>query len=115
MVVNILTDKQLNWANGLLYDLDYYSLKKVFPDNISKFRDLFKMSCKSMSNKEFGLFIEGLKDSISVEYVLPCGLKVFISLIDCGGYYVLGDLEACMHECPKGGDINNCEYWVCKS
>lgn len=108
----ILSDKQLKWAKNLLYDPEYFGMRKTFPDNISQLRTTFETRFNTMTNEEFGIFIDELKRVISADYILVCGLKVSTSLVNCGKYHIMGELEACLHECPKGEYVGGCEAYA---
>jgi len=39
----------------------------------------------------------------------------FIKNVGSGCYESMGDMEACLHDCPDesvNGDVNNCEVWI---
>ena len=44
-----------------------------------------------------------------VKYVFPCGKEQYINKKDYNRYDMLGELEACLHECET--DVNTCPEW----
>lgn len=45
------------------------------------------------------------------EYVFICGLEGVFDKQEVNSFNVIGELEACLHECPKHIDPNNCPKW----
>jgi len=67
-----------------------------------------KERIEELSKKEASGLIETLLKR-PVKYVFLCGKEQFINKKDYNRYDMLGELEACLHECET--DVNACPKW----
>ena len=82
--------------------------KKIIEETLSKHN---KSSLDKLNRKEAHDLIQKLLE-IEVEYTFPCGLKDKITKEEYNKFEIFGELEACIHSCPKNIDIYECKYWT---
>jgi hypothetical protein len=70
---------------------------------------LNKERIEELSKQEASGLIETLLER-PVKYVFLCGREQFITKKDYNRYDMLGELEACLHECET--DVNACPKWT---
>lgn len=104
-----ITDKQLDYINILS---GYTSSKEKDAKIIVDFLNTaHKNSLNDLTKKEASALIDALL-KVPVEYKFPCGKKSILNKQEVNGYELLGELEACLHDCPKNIDVHDCSYWA---
>jgi len=106
---NKITEKQLEYINILS---SYVHSKYEDAKTIVEFlNERGKKSLEELTKEEALILIEKLLE-IPTEYVFPCGKRKILSKRDVNCYNLLGELEACLHEC---GEVDECPYWAKRS
>jgi hypothetical protein len=96
--------------------IDYIKILSNYPDTKDKDEEdirLFlsqqkKGRIEELTKAEASELIETLLER-PVKYVFFCGKETFINKKDFNRYDILGELEACLHECQI--DVNACPKW----
>ncbi|OGH05875.1 MAG: hypothetical protein A2W22_04595 [Candidatus Levybacteria bacterium RBG_16_35_11] len=102
--------------NATQRQIEYIKILSNYPD--TKDKDAEDIRC-FLSQQKKGKIEELTKTEASelietllvrpVKYVFLCGKEKFIDKKDYNRYYMLGKLEACLHECET--DVNACPKW----
>ncbi|MDG6219803.1 MAG: hypothetical protein QCI00_10275, partial [Candidatus Thermoplasmatota archaeon] len=105
-----ITENQLEYIKILSsYEPTKETDQKVIDDYLGEINKTLNV----LNVKEGSELIQRLL-KVQVLYSMPCGEKVLLDKQEVNRGNVLGKLELCLHSCPKGGDVNNCEYWLNK-
>lgn len=101
---------------------DYIKLLSRYPDiekedeeDINKFLVSMEVDqVEKLTKKEASVLITKLLERF-VEYEFLCGLTKKVDKRDYNKYVLLGEMEACMHDCPDpaiSSDVNNCPAFI---
>lgn len=96
--------------------IDYIKILSNYPDTKDKDEEDIrfflsqhkKARIEELTKTEASELIETLLER-PVKYVFLCGKEQFLDKKDYNRYYLLGKLEACLHECET--DVNACPKW----
>ena len=99
-----ITEKQRNYIKGLIQDQKDEELVSEFLGRLGKPLD-------ALTRREASELIGKLLER-PVKWVFKCGLVAEIPREDANRFRALGELEACLHACPKHIDVHECEFWL---
>ncbi len=96
--------------------IEYIKILSNYPDTMDKdAEDIQSFLLQHKSEKIEGLTKEEASTLIKillerpVKYVFPCKKEKQMSKSDYNRYNIIGELEACLHECEI--NIYDCQYW----
>jgi len=102
-----ITEKQENYIQILSgYE---YSKREDEKDIDDYLKEHDKKSISQLSKTEASELIKTLLQR-PTEYTFACGKKAILHKQEVNCYLVMGELEACLHACPDGIDVNDCSY-----
>jgi hypothetical protein len=110
----LITERQLEYIKILS---SYEHTAKEDQADISAYLKTHKkQELEQLSKSEASELIQILLKR-PTEYYFVCGKTVMLDKKEVNGFNVLGELEACLHACPLGLNVNDCsdlEKWLNK-
>jgi hypothetical protein len=104
-----ITDNQLNYIKILSsYD---FSLEDDQKDIESFLSNKSKTALNQLSKSEASELIQLLLER-PTGYLLSCDTVIVLDKREVNSFHVLGDVEACLHYCPYGRYIGDCEDYM---
>jgi len=104
-----ITTKQAEYIEILS---SYPATKEADEANIKQYLEKAKKTTISELSKEQASELIGILLQRPTEYTFPCGEKAVLHKREVNSFNVLGELEGCLHACPKNTNVNSCDYWI---
>jgi len=105
--MDTITEKQEDYIKILSsYE---YSKREDKKDIENYLKEHGKKSISQLSKTEASELIKILLQR-PTEYAFACGKKAILHKQEVNCYHVMGELEACLHACPDGINVNDCSY-----
>lgn len=109
-----ITKRQLEYINIL--SSYQFTTKEDKADIDAYIKSCQKNTIEELTKKEGSELIQILLKRPK-EYIFICGKSKILDKKEVNCFNVLGEMEACIHDCPVGIDINDCpdfEKWYNK-
>ena len=103
-----ITDKQLNYINILSsYDYSRKDDQKIINNFLSS---KSKNNLKQLNSLEASSLIQKLLE-IPTGHLLPCDTVIVLDKREVNSFHVISEIEACLHYCPYGKDVGDCDAY----